>query len=72
MRELSNVQKGERGKLNIFVAKMQAPKKSHNNKAKTDSYTLGAKLITELWVTKQLVSYVTLLQQNTDNKSLHT
>ena len=55
MRELTNVyMMGERGRgeLSIFVANMSALEKSHNNKAKTDSYTLVAKLITELWATK--------------------
>ena len=44
--------KAERRKLNIFVVNMKTPEKSHNNKAKTDSYTLVAKLITELSVNK--------------------
>ena len=38
--------KKEKGNLNFFPAKMQAPDKSHDSKAKTDSYTPGAKLIT--------------------------
>ena len=62
--------KEEQGKLNICVAKMYTPENFRDNKAKTDRYTLGAKLITELWVIKQLPSYLTPLQQNTDNKNL--
>ena len=55
MRELTNAHMmggEEREKLNSFVANMWASEKPHNNKAKTDSYTLVAKLITEPWVTK--------------------
>ena len=34
------------GKFHIFVAKIQTPEKSHDNKAKIDGYTLRDKLVT--------------------------